>query len=87
MDVIRLDQSLPVRRHVARALSEAILMSLAIGDVAGTAAPGGLVDGNNDTEQAKMERADAHSKAIVKAIRQEFGKRQDLREVIQAMLL
>lgn len=86
MDVVRNDQSLPVRRHVARALSEAIVMSLSLGDVAGSA-PSGLVDMTNDSEQAKTERAKAHSTAIVKAIRNEFGKRPDLREAIQTALL
>lgn len=86
MDVVRNDQSLSIRRHVARALAEAIVMSLALGDVAGSAPPG-LLDMTNDTEQARAERASAHSKAIVKAIRNEFGRRPDLREAVQSTLM
>lgn len=73
--VIRDDPSLSIRRHVAKLLSESILASLASGEVSGMPAPK-LSEG--------IEGPD--SQGIVRALRKEFGKKEDLREAIQAEL-
>ena len=85
-NVIRNDSSLTTRRHVSRALSEAILMSLAFGDVPGTSAPG-IVDVTADSEQSRLERGEQHNRNVVKVVRKEFGKKADLRDAVQAEFL
>ena len=85
-DVVHSDASLVVRRHVARGLTEAVLASLALGDVHGAAAPG-LVDVTDDSEKARSERSEAHNSAIVKALRKECGKKPELRMTVQKEFL
>ena len=86
-DVVRNDTSLALRRHVARALSEAILLALALGEVAASATAPSIVDITNDTDQAREQRSEAHNGAIVKALRKEFSKKLELRDTLQAELL
>lgn len=71
LNVVATDSSLVVRRHVARALSESVLMALAFGDFINTSS---IIDTNAD-EQA---RKDDVSKAIVKAIRQDYNRKPDV---------
>ena len=85
MQVIESDPSLTVRRHLARALSESMLMSLAIGEVQGVGHGPGIVDINPDSGAQEM-RSDA-DKQIVKALRKDFGAKEDLREALQAEFL
>lgn len=83
-DVIRHDYSLTVRRHVARAFSESILMTLAVGEVFMPRAPGVIeVDSNHDREKEKANE----EKKIVKALRKDFNNKIELREVVQECLL
>lgn len=84
-DVIRYDYSLTVRRHVARALSESILMTLAAGEVYMSSAPG-IIDMNGDSGQRERER-DHEDAKIVKAVRKEFNTKTELRELAQKALL
>lgn len=84
-DVIRYDYSLTVRRHVARALSESILMTLAAGEVYMSSAPG-IIDMNGDSGQRERER-DHEDTKIVKALRKEFNTKTELRGLAQKALL
>ena len=68
VSLIQHDSSERIRQHASKALSEAILLSLSLGDVEGTAV---------DVEAAG---------SIVKALRKEFGRRQDLVASIQSLL-
>jgi len=77
-DVIRRDSSLVVRRHVARALSEGMIMSLALGDVHGTVTSG--VDEATEENNTSRDK----SGQIVKALRKDFGKQAVLMDVLQA---
>lgn len=79
LDVVRTDSSLGVRRHVAKALSEAILMSLAIGEV--FTQPPGVVEGD------EAEVAERQNLLIVKALRKEFAPRADFKQSLQASLM
>ncbi len=87
LDVIRSDSSLTVRRHVARCLSEAILFSLAVGEIATIGAMPSIVDVTLETEQTKEQRGEAQNAAIVKTLRKEFGKKLDLRKALQDALV
>ncbi len=77
--VIRHDYSLTVRRHVARAFSESILMTLAVGEVHMSAPPGGIVEVTDNLEQREKEREQEQAK-IVKAVRKEFNSKPELRQ-------
>lgn len=77
--VIRHDYSLTVRRHVARAFSESILMTLAVGEVHMSAPPGGIVEITDNLEQREKERDQEQAK-IVKAVRKEFNSKPELRQ-------
>jgi transcription initiation factor TFIID subunit 2 len=79
LDVVRTDSSLGVRRHVAKALSEAILMSLAIGEV--FTQPPGVVEGD------EAELAERQNLLIVKALRKEFAPRADFKQSLQTSLM
>ncbi|WWC92779.1 uncharacterized protein L201_007738 [Kwoniella dendrophila CBS 6074] len=82
-DVIRNDNSLTVRRHVARGLSESILMTLALGEI--TVPQPGLIE--DESEEAKEKRNEAQNNAIVRAVRKEFAKKTDLKDFIQESLI
>ncbi|GMK55103.1 hypothetical protein CspeluHIS016_0201590 [Cutaneotrichosporon spelunceum] len=77
--VIRYDYSLTVRRHVARAFSESILMTLAVGEVHMSVTPGGIVEVTDNLEQREKERDQEQAK-IVKAVRKSFNPKPELRE-------
>lgn len=86
-DVIRHDYSLTVRRHVSRAISESILMTLAVGEVYMNINPGIVEISSNETpEQREREREQEQGK-IVKALRKEFNGKAELREIVQTALL
>ncbi|ORY34750.1 hypothetical protein BCR39DRAFT_514465 [Naematelia encephala] len=76
VEVIRDDESLVVRRHVARAMAEAILWSLAVGEV--MVPPPGVEE---------QEAAGAHQTALVKALRKDYSKKGELRQLLQDLLL
>jgi transcription initiation factor TFIID subunit 2 len=78
-DVIRHDSSLIVRRHVARALSEGMIMSLAFGDVHGT-----LTSGVDEASEDNSASRDKREFQIVKALRKDFGKQAMLMDTLQA---
>ncbi|BEJ12391.1 hypothetical protein CspHIS471_0208510 [Cutaneotrichosporon sp. HIS471] len=83
--VIRHDYSLTVRRHVARAFSESILMTLAVGEVHMSVTPGGIVEVTDNLEQREKERDQEQAK-IVKAVRKEFNSKPELRhELLEAL--
>ncbi|CAK9784528.1 unnamed protein product [Cutaneotrichosporon oleaginosum] len=83
--VIREDYSLTVRRHVARAFSESILMTLAVGEVHMSAPPSGIVEVTDNLEQRERERDQEQAK-IVKAVRKEFNSKPELRqELLQTL--
>lgn len=86
-DVIRYDYSLTVRRHVSRAISESILMTLAVGEVYMNINLG-VVEVNSDAtaEQREKEREGEQAK-IVKALRKEFNSKMELRKIVQEALL
>ena len=86
-EVIRHDYSLTVRRHVSRAISESILMTLAVGEVYMSITPG-IVEVNTETtpEQREKEREGEQAK-IVKAVRKEFNGKPELRQIVQSALL
>ena len=86
-DVIENDGSLTVRRHVAQALANSILMSLGIGELLLTSAIPGIVDVTNDTNETQLERSENLNTAIVKAVRKEFIKKEELRPILQSLLL
>ena len=82
-----MDSSLIVRRHVARGMSEAILFSLAVGDISsGNPAPG-IIDVTAEVEQTMEQKSEAQNALIVKTLRKDFGKRLDLRQRLQSALL
>nr|XP_018260330.1 transcription initiation factor TFIID subunit 2 [Kwoniella dejecticola CBS 10117]OBR82488.1 transcription initiation factor TFIID subunit 2 [Kwoniella dejecticola CBS 10117] len=83
IDVIRADNSLTIRRHVARGLSESILMTLALGEIQ-VPQPGVVEDENDD---AKEKRLEAQNTAIVKAVRKDFSKRLDIKSILQDALI
>nr|XP_019043571.1 transcription initiation factor TFIID subunit 2 [Kwoniella bestiolae CBS 10118]OCF22501.1 transcription initiation factor TFIID subunit 2 [Kwoniella bestiolae CBS 10118] len=82
-EVIRSDHSLTIRRHVARGLSESILMTLALGEIQ-VPQPGVLDD---ESEEAREKRNEAQSNAIVKAVRKDFAKKEDVKVLIQNLLI
>jgi transcription initiation factor TFIID subunit 2 len=87
VDVVQNDYSLNVRRHVACGLSESILMTLALGEVPNAPVPPAIFDdGSGDAERADKQR-EAGQMALVKAVRKEFGKKLDLRQLVQDELL
>jgi transcription initiation factor TFIID subunit 2 len=79
LDVIKNDASQVVRQHVARAISESILMSLAIGEV--FTQPPGIMDGDD------LEQGEKQNVAIVKALRKEFSARVELKQLLQDALM
>ncbi|WVQ66072.1 uncharacterized protein L199_004250 [Kwoniella botswanensis] len=81
--VIRSDSSFTIRRHVARGLSESILMTLALGEIQ-VSQPGVLEDEN---EEAREKRSEAQNNAIVKAVRKEFSKKEDVKVLVQNLLI
>lgn len=85
LDVIRHDYSLTVRRHVARAFSESILMTLAVGEVFMARAPGVIEMDSTNPDREKGQ--DNDEKKIVKALRKDFNGKVELREVVQSCLL
>jgi transcription initiation factor TFIID subunit 2 len=87
LDVIRYDTSLLVRRHVARGMSEAILFSLAMNDISSGTPSSGFIDANSEIEQSPEQRTEARNTAIVKTLRKEFGKRRELRQILEEALL
>lgn len=72
LNVITKDPSLVVRRHVARAMSESILMALAFGDIINASAR--VIDTSVD-EVVRQKETD---KAIVKALRQDYEKKPEV---------
>lgn len=84
--VIRHDYSLTVRRHVARAFSESILMTLAVGEVYMAIPPSGIVEITDNLEQREKERDQEQAK-IVKAVRKEFNSKPELRQELLAALI
>jgi transcription initiation factor TFIID subunit 2 len=80
IDVIRRDSSLTIRRHVARLLSEAILVSLALGEIASL--PPTITDMNAEAAVSAEARADAAGAAIVTAVRKDFAKRTEVKNMI-----
>jgi transcription initiation factor TFIID subunit 2 len=86
-DVIKNDYSLTVRRHVSRAISESILMTLAVGEVYMNINPG-VIEINPDItpEQREKERESEQAK-IVKAVRKEFNSKPELRQIVLDALL
>jgi transcription initiation factor TFIID subunit 2 len=90
--VIRFDYSLTVRRHVGRAVSESILMTLAVGEVYMNITPSNPHVTENielspeQREQREKERESEQGK-IVKAVRKEFNGKPELREIVQSALL
>lgn len=82
-DVIQHDHSLVVRRHVARAVSESFLVTLALGDIPGLLPPAALVDAGIDMER-KQEQ---DGLALVKGMRKDVSKRPDLKDLLQHGLL
>ncbi|WRT69673.1 uncharacterized protein IL334_006663 [Kwoniella shivajii] len=83
MEVVRSDHSLTIRRHVARGLSESILMTLALGEIT-VPQPGVVEDENNE---AREKRYEAQNTAIVRAIRKDFNKKMDVKQFIQDSLM
>jgi hypothetical protein len=87
--VIRFDYSLTVRRHVGRAVSESILMTLAVGEVYMNITPSNPHVTENielspeQREQREKERESEQGK-IVKAVRKEFNGKPELREIVQS---
>ncbi|WVF68463.1 hypothetical protein IAT40_003229 [Kwoniella sp. CBS 6097] len=86
VEVIKSDYSLTIRRHVARGLSEAILMSLALGEVTGAIPPPAVVDITEETDEAKEKRLDAQNNTIVKALRKDYGKKLEVKQLVQDVL-
>lgn len=86
-DVIRNDFSLNIRRHVARGLSESILVSLAVGDIKAAVPPPAIVDLNAETEETREQRKEAIQTAIVKAVRTGFRKQGQQRQMAEEALL
>lgn len=84
--VIRHDYSLTVRRHVARAFSESILMTLAVGEVYMAAPPGGIIEVTDNIEQREKEKDQEQAK-IVKAVRKEFNSKPELRQELLSALI
>ncbi|ORX37731.1 hypothetical protein BD324DRAFT_623057 [Kockovaella imperatae] len=82
-DVIMNDPSLNVRRHVARAVSESISLSLALGDVKDLPTSG-LIETNVASAQRENE---GHNGQLVKLVRKDFGKIPALHEGLQGALL
>ncbi|WVQ77717.1 hypothetical protein IAR50_007407 [Cryptococcus sp. DSM 104548] len=87
LDVISYDSSLNIRRHVARSLSEAVLASLAMGEITGTLSLPGIVDVTDETEQMREQRAEGQNNAIVKALRKDYGSKPEVKQLIQAQLI
>ncbi|WVQ79213.1 hypothetical protein IAT38_001309 [Cryptococcus sp. DSM 104549] len=88
LDVVRHDHSLTIRRFVARGLSEAILMSLALGEVMSSVpGAGGIVDVTNETEQVREQRSESQNHAIVKALRKDFSNKVEVKQLIQGNLI
>lgn len=77
LNVVVSDSSLVVRRHVARALSESVLLALAFGDFINTSS---IIDTNAD-EQVRKDKTD---KAIVKALRQEFDRKPEFMALLSS---
>ncbi|WVR08077.1 hypothetical protein IAU60_005123 [Kwoniella sp. DSM 27419] len=84
-NVIRNDHSLSIRRHVARGLSESILMALALGDV--SIPPDPIVDTTNNTREAEEKRAADKEKLVVKTLRRDFSKKLEVRQLVQDILV
>jgi len=78
-DVIRRDNSLVVRRHVARGLSEGMIMSLALGDIHGT-----MASGVEEVSEENSNSRDKREAQIVKALRRDLGKQPMLMDMLQA---
>ena len=72
LNIITKDPSLVVRRHVARSMSESILMALAFGDIINASAR--VIDTSVD-EAVRQKETD---KAIVKALRQDYEKKPEV---------
>ncbi|KAK8849657.1 hypothetical protein IAR55_004992 [Kwoniella newhampshirensis] len=87
LEVIKTDFSLTIRRHVARSLSESILIALALGDIPGAVPQPAIVDVNNDTDQAREQRSEKQDNDIVKALRKDYAKKMDAKQLIQDSLI
>ena len=84
--VIRTDPSLTVRRHVARSLSESIVMSLALGDIKPRGDfQSGIVEMNGD--HVREQSNDKADRALVEAIRNEYASRDDIKGRIREVLV
>jgi transcription initiation factor TFIID subunit 2 len=70
--VVTNDASLVVRRYVARAMSESILMALALGDVINASSK--IIDTAVDERTRKKDA----EKAIVVALRQDYDKKPEV---------
>ncbi|WVQ96010.1 hypothetical protein IAU59_003110 [Kwoniella sp. CBS 9459] len=86
VEVIKSDHFLTIRRHVARGLSESILMSLALGEVAGAIPAPAVVDITEESDEAKEKRLEAQNNTIVKALRKDYGKKLDVKQIVQDVL-
>ncbi|OXC60064.1 hypothetical protein LQV05_005617 [Cryptococcus neoformans] len=87
LDVITNDQSLTIRRFVARNLSESILVSLALGEITGALPLPGVVDVTNETDQMREQRTEGQNNAIVKALRKDFGAKPEVKRLVQDNLI
>lgn len=72
LEVVAKDTSLVVRRYVARAMSESILMALALGDIYNAASK--IIDTSVDERARKKDT----EKAIVVALRSDYDKRPEV---------
>nr|ODN87996.1 transcription initiation factor TFIID subunit 2 [Cryptococcus depauperatus CBS 7841] len=86
-DVIKYDHSLTIRRYVTRALSESILVSLALGEITSAIPLPGVLDLTDETEQMRTQRAEGQNNAIVKALRKDFGNKLDVKQLVQDNLI
>jgi transcription initiation factor TFIID subunit 2 len=80
LEVVSKDTSLVVRRYVARAMSESILMALALGDIYNAAAK--IIDTSSD-ERARRKETE---KAIVIALRSDYDKRPEVMSWVGKLL-
>ncbi|RXK36392.1 hypothetical protein M231_06358 [Tremella mesenterica] len=83
-EVIKSDSSLTVRRHVARGLSESILMALAVNEIKANV-PAGVQEMNN--ESAREQSAEKMFKPFVDAVRDEYETREDVKHRLKDLLI
>jgi len=86
LDVIQTDSNLNIRRHVARLLSEGLLVSLSLGEVATVNSQPSIIDTDLTGTIPEAERVEAAGKAIIKGVRKDFGKKTEMKETIFNLL-